>query len=76
MAKVLQFRKAATSEEKLKELVLYVLDKMGPMTWDQLCWMLWRIDSEAFVRTGKPITGCRYYKAPDEVCGTEGSEPR
>lgn len=64
-ATVLQFKRPSTSEEKLKALMLYVLDKMGPLTWDQLCWMLWRIDSEAFLRTGKSITGCRYIKMPD-----------
>lgn len=76
MVKVLEFRKVATSEEKLKALVMHVLEKLGPLTWDQLCWMLWRIDSEAFLRIGKPITGCRYYKMPDEVCGTKGSTPK
>lgn len=63
MADLLQFKRKATSDEKLKTLILYVLHKCGPMTPDHLGAALWKIDSEAFLRTGKSITGCQYVKA-------------
>ncbi len=62
MAQILEYKKQATNDEKLAELMLHVLGKMGPLSFEDLCWMLWRIDSEAFLRTGKSITGCQYYK--------------
>lgn len=68
MARILQFRLPATSEEKLKELVVLLLNRLGPLTWDQVCWALWKVDGEAFLCTGKSITGCQYFKFTD---GTE-----
>ena len=62
MAYILKFRKRATSEEKLKALILYILNKKGPMTYGALCTMLWEIDAHAFVTTGKSITEQRYYR--------------
>lgn len=59
MTQVLEF---PTADRKLKALILYVLNKMGAMTHEQLCAVLWEIDSQAFITTGKSITGCKYYK--------------
>jgi hypothetical protein len=59
---VLHFKKKATSEEKLRELILYLLHKRGAMTYGQLCTLLWEIDAHAFVKTGKSITEQKYYR--------------
>ena len=59
MSKILDF---PTSDRKLKALILYVLNRFGPMTHEQLGMALWKIDSQAFVKTGKSITGSKYYR--------------
>lgn len=62
MAKILQYKRPATSDEKLAELILYVLNEMGAMSHEKLCNILWIIDSRAYMMTGKSITGCTYIK--------------
>lgn len=41
---------------------MYVLNTMGPMTYERLGEVLWMIDSHAYVTTGESITGCKYYR--------------
>lgn len=64
MATILEFKRNATSEEKLRELILYILNKKGPMTYGALCTMLWEIDAHAYCTTGKSITEQKYYREP------------
>jgi hypothetical protein len=55
------------NKQKLKELILYILGKYPEgLTEEQLCWILFRIDMQAFLRLGHSITGARYVKG--SVC--------
>ncbi len=54
-------------EEKLKEFMIYVLDKRGPCTLDELSTILFIIDMKAYAETGKSITGSTYIKVENPV---------
>lgn len=53
---------------KTKELILYILEQFPcPLTWDEVMWIMFMCDMEAYRQTGKSITGATWYKTETGV---------
>jgi len=50
------------NRKRLKALIALVVSKCGPIDEAALCWALFNIDMEAYLRLGKSITGATYVK--------------
>ena len=53
---------------KTKELILLILSHYPDgLTWEQIMWIMFKCDMEAYRRTGNPITGATWYKTETGV---------
>jgi len=53
---------------KTKELILLILSHFPEgLTWDQVMWIMFKIDMAAYAKTGRPITGLTWYKTKTGV---------
>ena len=63
-----------TEEEvgaRLQEMILFILNKCGPMTMDEIAGRLWLIDKECYLQTGKSMSGATYIKERCSLCPPE-----
>lgn len=50
--------------DKMKEVILFLLEQHGPMTPEELCTMLYFCDFDHYEKYETSITGATYHKTP------------
>lgn len=48
----------------MREVILYILNKCGPMTKEKLCCLLYFTDYDFYEKHGRSLTGATYIKRP------------
>ena len=50
------------NKKKAKQVILHLLNRLGPMDYEKLCYLLYFIDFDYFEKYGKSLTGMTYIK--------------